>query len=76
MKTTLELPDELMRRVNLQAVHRGQILKDVIAQLLEIGLAVTADTEKVPRAPEPLRLRGCSPLVVDDIQAATRNGRE
>ena len=35
MKTTLELPDELMRRVKLRAVHRNQKLKEAVAQLLE-----------------------------------------
>jgi hypothetical protein len=29
MKTTLELPDELMRRVKMRAVQRNQKLKDV-----------------------------------------------
>ena len=76
MKTTLELPDELMRRVKLRAVHRSQKLKDAITQLLEIGLAAAADTEKVPRAPKPLRLKGCRPLTMDDIEAAIRSGRE
>ena len=28
MKTTLELPDELMRRVKLRAVYRNQKLKE------------------------------------------------
>jgi hypothetical protein len=38
-KTTLELPDELMRRIKLRAVHRNRKLKDEIAQRLEAGLA-------------------------------------
>lgn len=76
MKTTLELPDELMRRVKLRAVHRSQKLKDAITQLLEIGLAAAASGEKAPRAPKPLRLKGCDPLTVDDIEAAIRRGRE
>jgi hypothetical protein len=76
MKTTLELPDELMRRVKLRAVHRSQKLKDAITQLLEIGLATTADAEKVPRAPKPLRLKGGHSLTMDDIEAAIRSGRE
>jgi hypothetical protein len=42
MKTTLELPDELMRRVKLRAMHRNQKLKEVIAQLLELGMAAIA----------------------------------
>ena len=76
MKTTLELPDELMRRVKLRAVHRSQKLKDAITQLLEIGLTVTAHDEKVSRAPKPLRLKGRDPLTMDDIEMAIRSGRE
>lgn len=76
MKTTLELPEELMRRVKLLAVHRSQKLKDAITQLLEIGLAAAANTERVPRAPKPLRLKGCPPLTIDDIEVAIGSGRE
>jgi hypothetical protein len=43
MKTTLELPDELMRQVKLRAVHRNQKLKDAITQLLQIGIAAASD---------------------------------
>ena len=39
-KTTLELPDALMQQVKLRAVRRHQKLKDVIAQPLELGMAV------------------------------------
>lgn len=78
VKTTLELPDELMRRVKLRAVHRNQKLKDAIAQLLELGLdmATSADADKAPRAPRPLRLKGCRPLTIEDIEAAIGGGRE
>ena len=37
MKTTLELPDELMRRVKMHALLRSQKLKDAVAQLLIYG---------------------------------------
>lgn len=76
MKTTLELPDELMRRVKLRAVHRNQRLKDVITQLLEIGMAASADITKTPRVPKPLRLKGCRPLTIRDIEAAIGDGRD
>jgi hypothetical protein len=39
MKTTLELPDELMKRVKLRALHEGKKLKDTAAELLRMGLA-------------------------------------
>lgn len=38
MKTTVDLPDELVRRVKLLAVLEDRKLKDVIAELLERGL--------------------------------------
>jgi plasmid stability protein len=39
VKTTLELPDELMRAVKIRAAHEGRRLKDVMADLLRRGLA-------------------------------------
>ncbi len=75
-KTTLELPDELMRRVKLRAVHRNQKLKDAITQLLELGMAVSADTRKAPGAPKPLRLKGHRPLTIRDIETAIGGGRD
>jgi hypothetical protein len=77
MKTTLELPDALMRRVKLRAVHRNQKLKDAIAQLLELGMAATPDDPDEPaRAPKPVRLKGRGPLDIREIEAAINAGRE
>lgn len=39
MKTTLDLPDPLMRRVKIRAASQGRKLKEVIADLLERGMA-------------------------------------
>jgi len=39
VKTTLDLPDELMRTVKIRAVRENRKLKDMIAVLLERGLA-------------------------------------
>lgn len=76
MKTTLELPDELFRRVKLHAVHRNQKLKDAIAQLLELGMAAAPEAEMPVRAPKPVRLRKRRPLNIDDIETAIAAGRE
>ncbi|MGD9712385.1 MAG: antitoxin [Thermomicrobiales bacterium] len=38
MKTTLDLPDELMREVKILAVQTDRRLKDTIADLLRKGL--------------------------------------
>ena len=39
MKTTLDLPDDLMRQVKIRAVEENRKLKDTIAALLRRGLA-------------------------------------
>ena len=38
MKTTLDLPDNLMRDVKLRAVMQGRTLRDVVADFLRQGL--------------------------------------
>jgi len=42
MKTTLDLPDPLMRRVKVRAATEGRKLKDLIAELLDHGLQARA----------------------------------
>jgi plasmid stability protein len=39
MKTTLDLPDDLMRTVKIRAIRENRKLKDMIADLLRRGLA-------------------------------------
>jgi plasmid stability protein len=39
VKTTLELPDELMRAIKIQAVRENRKLKDKVAELLRSGLS-------------------------------------
>ena len=48
MKTTLDLPDELMRSVKIRAAQEGRRLKDVVADLLRRGLAAEARPEPSP----------------------------
>ena len=43
MKTALDLPDDLVREVKIRAVMQGRRMKDVIAELLRIGLDAPAD---------------------------------
>lgn len=38
MKTTLELPDDLIREIKLRAVREGRRLKEVVTDLLIAGL--------------------------------------
>lgn len=59
MKTTLELPDELMRTIKLRAVREDRKLKDLVAELLEVGLASSADeATRAPRRVQFPILRG------------------
>jgi plasmid stability protein len=54
MKTTLELPDHLMREVKIRAAEEGRKLKELVAELLRRGLD----------AP----LEGAAPVVVDEAE--------
>jgi len=40
MKTTLELPDELVREAKLRAVAQGRALKDLVADFIRQGLGL------------------------------------
>jgi len=48
MKTTLDLPDELIREVKLRAVIQGRTLKDVVADFLRQGLGMTSPQTSKP----------------------------
>lgn len=45
MKTTVELPDELMRAIKVKAAREDRKLKDLVAELLERALT---DAERAP----------------------------
>lgn len=49
MKTTLDLPDELVKRVKLRAIHEGRKLKDAVADLLRKGLDLESGESSVSR---------------------------
>jgi plasmid stability protein len=46
MKTTVELPDSLVKQIKLRAVREGRKLKDAVAELLSRGLAADAGTQR------------------------------
>lgn len=68
MKTTLELPDELMREIKIRAAHEDRKLKDLVAELLRRGLS------RRQGAPPPVRRRVRLPLV--RCAHTARPGRE
>ena len=76
MKATLEVPDELMRRVKMRAVQRNQKLKDTVAQLLEAGMAASPDEPARKRAPKPVKLKKTRRLTIEAIESAIAAGRE
>ncbi len=73
MKTTLDLPEDLMREVKIRAVHEQKKLKDAIAEFLRKGLA--AGRKRPGKAPKPVRLRG-GPLTTEEIEKAIAWGRD
>ena len=74
MKTTLDLPDDLMRAVKIRAVHEHKKLKDTIAELLRKGMA--AAKTRAPKIPKPVKLRGGFKPTTEDIEAAIAWGRD
>ena len=74
MKTTLDLPDDLMFRVKLRALEEHKKLKDAVAELIERGMARQLPT-RTP-LPTPVKLKGRGPLTTDEIEAAINYGRE
>ncbi|MDE2084352.1 MAG: hypothetical protein KGI64_05780 [Xanthomonadaceae bacterium] len=76
MKTTLDLPDDLMHRVKLRAVHAHRKLKDEVADLLERGIRSAPKKTVLPFVPKPTRLRGGFQPDIDDIEAAIACGRD
>ncbi len=56
MKTTLDLPDDLMREVKIRAAQEGRKLKDLLAEAIRTGLDVA-------HAPSPAAVRSALPLM-------------
>jgi hypothetical protein len=73
-KTTLDLPDELMREVKIRAVYEQKKLRVMIVELLQKGIAATeAQRRKIPK---PIKLRGGFIPSTEDIEAAINWGRD
>jgi len=78
MKTTFDLPPELVKEVKLRAVHEGRKLKDVAAELLRRGLepdttirsrpATTKEEIKLPLFPSP-QSAPASRMTIEEILA-------
>ena len=73
VKTTLDLPDDLMRAVKIRAVHEHKKLKDAIAEFIRKGMA--AGKTRPAKRPKPVKLRG-GPITTEEIEAAIAWGRD
>jgi plasmid stability protein len=60
VKTTVDLPDELVRELEIRAVQQNRELKDVVADLLRRGLAAEAGRPTVVRERVRLPLVECA----------------
>jgi hypothetical protein len=74
MRTTIDMPDTLMRAAKARAAERGESLKDLVNRALahELGLPSGA-TRKTGRVALPLLARDAAPTFLvtsDDIAAA------
>jgi plasmid stability protein len=58
MKTTLDLPDDLLRAMKMQAVREGRKFKDVAAEIFRRGLG-----RRAPAASRAARHRVKLPLI-------------
>ena len=74
MKTTLDLPDELMREVKIRAVNEHKKLKDAIADFIRKGMI--ASKSRPVKAPKPVKLRGGFTPTTEDIEADIAWGRD
>jgi len=75
MKTTVELPDELMRAVRIQAARENRKLKDLLAAVIARGLSRQPGVAKRRRAPVPVTLPG-GPLGIEEIEQGIAEGRD
>jgi hypothetical protein len=74
MRTTLDLPDELFRRVKAKAALEGAKLKDLLARCIESGLRQTAQLTGPPASRSKLPIikrkgKRAIPNLTSELQA-------
>lgn len=75
MKTTLELPSELVRAVKVRAAHSNRKLKDLVAELIERGLAAPDEQVRPAATPKRVRLKS-GRLTIEQIESAIAADRD
>jgi hypothetical protein len=73
MKTTLDLPADILQQLKFLAAQKNETLKDIVARLLRAGLRAEDSRPVLP--PIPIKLKG-GPLTAEEIRAAIEEGRE
>ena len=63
MRTTLDLPDDLLRRAKIAAVHRGSTLRDLVASGLRRELAANAAGAREKPALPAIALPADAPIL-------------
>jgi hypothetical protein len=61
MRTTLELPDDILRRAKIEAVERGSTLRQLVIDALQREMASTERPRKRLTKP-PIKLAADAPL--------------
>ena len=61
MRTTLELPEDILRRAKIEAVHRGSTLRQLVIDALQREMAGTERPRKRLSKP-PIKLAADAPL--------------
>ena len=61
MRTTLELPDDILRRAKIEAVQRGSTLRQLVIDALQREMAGTERPRKRLTKP-PIKLAADAPL--------------
>ena len=76
MRTTLDLPDDLMRRAKIAAVERGTTLRELVGSALERELTASRAAAAVPRRARLPVFKSARPgklkLTNEDIRALER----
>lgn len=77
MKTTIDLPDELVRALKIQAVTQGRTLKEFVSELLRQGMGLGASPS--PQTSVMIRIaKGGLPRIqcASDAPATRMSGEE
>lgn len=85
MRTTLDVPDELLKRAKIEAVERGTSLRDLVAVALERELKLPSEAKQArkrtrfpifdSKAPGSLRLTNAAVAKLEADEDVRRHGR-